>query len=371
MKICVVGGGNIGTAMCSYIKKNINCNLVLKTSKPQKWNGVIEYVDKESKKSYESKIDYITNNAKEAFDKTDLILITLPSFLIKGIVEEMTPYLKEGCIIGVIPGSGGCEFYFKDLINKGIIFFGMDRVPCVSRIEVYGRKVVASKKGKTRAAVIPKKETKKVCQVLSNIFGMEVAPLKNYLTVTFTPSNQIVHTARLFSMFKDATDKTNFDSQILFYGEWDDDASEIMLKCDRELHEICDAFKKLDLTEVIPLLKHYEVDTIHGLTQKIKSIKSMNAILSPLIVYNNYYRIDLNSRYFIEDFPYGLCIIKGFAVITKVNTPYIDNILKWYEKLNKKKYFVEGEFKGKDLENSAIPQNFGIKNMDDVYEFYK
>ena len=80
---------------------------------------------------------------------------------------------------------------------------------------------------------------------------------------------------------------------------------------------------------------------------------------------------DKNNRYFTNDFPYGLCIIKGFAEILKVKTPNIDKVLRWYEKFANVEYFVDGNYKGKDLASTGIPQNFGIKTKQDILEFYK
>lgn len=371
MNICIVGGGNIGTAMGAYIKSTNEHKLTYKTSNPSKWSNTITYVDKESQNKSVFVIDCITSDSKQAYSDADVIMITLPSFMIGTAINEMKPFLKTGAMVGVIPGSGGCEFYAKELIKEGIVFFGMDRVPCVSRLLDYGHVVQASKKVKSRAVAVPNKYTQKVADTLASILHMEIEPLKNYLTVTFTPSNPLVHTARLYAMFKDADKDTILDSQILFYGEWDDKSSDILFRCDDELHAICDALDELDLSGVIRLCDHYEQYTVPDLTKKIRSITSMNAILSPLEEFGDKFKLDLKSRYFIEDWPYGLCIIKGFAVIVGVETPMIDTVIRWYEKLVGKEYFVDNEFIGKDIAETSIPQNFGIKTREDVYNFYK
>lgn len=371
MNITIVGGGNIGTAMCSYIKETDEHFITIKTSKPERWSKTITYVDKESGAAHDFELDCITSDPETAFANADIIVMTLPSFMIGDAIDEMEPFVKPGTMVGVVPGSGGCEFYCQELIDRGVIFFGFDRVPCVSRLETYGRKVVASKKAKTRAVAIPNSQSQRVAETFANVLHMEIEPLKNYLTVTFTPSNPIVHTSRLFAMFNDITPETHIPDQILFYGAWDDVSSKTMLDCDAELHKICDALDELDLTGVIPLSTHYEIDSVEGLTRKIRSIESMNAILSPLVKVGDDYRIDLGSRYFIEDFPFGLCILKGFAEIAGVEVPTMDAILRWYEKLGNKEYFVDGKFCGKDLAATAIPQNFGIHTKEDVYRLYK
>ena len=45
---------------------------------------------------------------------------------------------------------------------------------------------------------------------------------------------------------------------------------------------------------------------------------------------------DFQSRYFTEDFPYGLRIIQDLARKHQVNTPTIDQVLAWGLKISKK-----------------------------------
>ena len=46
------------------------------------------------------------------------------------------------------------------------------------------------------------------------------------------------------------------------------------------------------------------------------------------------YFIDLESRYFQEDFLFGLCIFKAYAQITGVETPVMDKVLSWHQNLS-------------------------------------
>ena len=80
---------------------------------------------------------------------------------------------------------------------------------------------------------------------------------------------------------------------------------------------------------------------------------------------------DKESRYFKEDFLYGLCIIKAFGEIVQVSTPNIDRVLKWYETFAGVEFFVEEAFEGKELLHGNIPQFFGLHCKEDVYQYYK
>ena len=103
---------------------------------------------------------------------------------------------------------------------------------------------------------------------------MPLKQYKNYLVVTFTPSNPILHTARLYSLFKDSTFETPFSKMIKFYGDWNDFASETLLKMDTELTKICEKLENFDLTEHVPLNDYYESKTVKELTKKITTIKN-------------------------------------------------------------------------------------------------
>ena len=61
-----------------------------------------------------------------------------------------------------------------------------------------------------------------------------------------------------------------------------------------------------------------------------------------MIKMENGYIPDKNSRYFIEDIKFGLCILKAFAEILEVKTPEIDKIVEWGQKFLDREYIVDG-----------------------------
>ncbi|KAJ8305829.1 hypothetical protein KUTeg_016374 [Tegillarca granosa] len=68
-------------------------------------------------------------------------------------------------------------------------------------------------------------------------------------------------------------------------------------------------------------------------------------------------------------FPYGVAVIKGIAELAGVETPVIDEIMKWcQEKLNKE-YIVGNELNGTNLNETRSPQRFGFKSVDDLFNF--
>jgi hypothetical protein len=365
-RIVVIGGGNMGMALSVELVKNTNAEIILLTSKYNIFDKMITGIDIDNNLTTESELYLVTDNYERALENADIVFITNPAFIIPNVVKKLT--LTKKTTIFFIPGTGGREFLFKDLLQQGHLIAGLDRVPYVARINEPGKSVSFSKKKKIRFASFNNTENSYLEEILSSCLNITSEPISNYLNVTFTPSNQILHTSRLYALFSKNSINDSFERQIKFYAEWDNISSDYLLSVDDELQKI---YKEFNLSEVISLKAHYESENSQKLTEKIRSIKSLSNIDSPLIEKDNMYFIDTNSRYFQEDFPFGLCIIKDFSVIANIDTPFIDKILNWYSSFFNLEYFVNGVFNGKDIHNLPLPRNFGINTKENVYNYYK
>jgi len=364
-RVCIIGGGNIGTALAVEIGKNTEVEIRLLTSKYLIFNETITSIDTAKNTSTSSKLFCITDNYAVALADVDLIIVTLPAFLIQNIIKNIK--LTKQTIIILAPGTGGREFHFKSFSDQGHIVIGLDRVPFVARVSEPGKTVVASKKSGIRFSTINKTDNSFIEKLLSQYLNIPSLAISNYLNITFTPSNQILHTTRLYAILLGKTINDSFDRYIKFYAEWDDISSEILLSADDELQNICKAY---NLSAVIPLKVHYESDNVKNLTEKIKSIKSWADINAPFIVKDNKYFVDTESRYFKEDFPYGLLIIKDFAIIAKINTPIIDKVLNWYAAFFNPDISSNTKLFGEDIKNLSLPRNFGLRSIQDIHNYY-
>ena len=132
-----------------------------------------------------------------------------------------------------------------------------------------------------------------------------------------------------------------------------------MIACDREFHQILSALP-VEIEQIPTLLDYYESTDAISLTRKIRSIDAFKGILTPMKQVKNGYIPDFESRYFLEDIPFGLLIIKSIAEILQVKTPNIDKILLWGQTMIGKQYLQNGHLCGKDLSYSGYvsPQLF-------------
>ncbi len=329
MKVTIIGGGNIGTLMAAEISHKGN-EVTVYTSSPQKWSKEISVYDVNNEYLFTTELSCITDSLKDAVTDAEMIFVTFPAQMFNSVAEDLLPYINDKHKIGVVPGSGGAEFAFKKLIDKGATLFGFQRVHSIARLKEYGHSVyMLGRKDELQVAAIPSKETAGIAATVSEMFELPCVCLPNYLSVTLTPSNPILHTTRLYSLFKDYSFGMIYPAEILFYESWDNASSEILIKCDDELQQLCNVIP-LDLTTVKSLKLHYESPSAEKMTAKISGITAFKGIKTPMVAEGNGFAPDLNSRYFTSDFCFGLKILRDVASLFGIATPGMDTVWNWY-----------------------------------------
>jgi hypothetical protein len=357
MQITVVGGGNIGTQFATECAAKGHAVTVF-TSHPEKFSKTVEIVDENDQLIVSGDLQTATGSIKRATENAELLLVTLPAFMLEDFANKIIDYVQPGAIIGVIPGTGGAEFAFSRLIDKGCIVFGLQRVPAVARIKEYGKRVcVIGKREQLHLAAIPQSKGEDLCKLIADIVGIPCSLLANYLTITLTPSNPILHTCRLRVLFGDYFEGKTYPRVPLFYEEWDDDTSQLVLDCDAELQELCSRLNRFDLSQVVSLKKHYESETIEALTNKIRSIKGFRGLPTPMLASGDRFIPDFSSRYFTADFSYGLAILAQLMDLALVAAPQIKSTLRWYEPFSQRAGIFNFD-------------TYGIKSIKDLEAFY-
>lgn len=370
MKIAVLGSGNIGTLISSQMTLKGH-EVRLYSRKEHLFEDKVIYEDTDNKSKQEVDLYMVSGDLEQVVKNTDLVVITVPAFGIKNLMERVFPLIEVSTRVLFYPGTGGVEFYCKDFIERGGVIFGTQRVCSVARLKQYGKHVVSSgKRTEMYAAAVPGAYAKEAQLLIETLFDIKTIALPNYLAVTFTPSNPILHTSRLYGLFKDYEPEKGYDEIPLFYEEWDFESSEILIKLDQEVQNMCQALP-MDLSAVKSLLTHYESDNAVELTNKINSISSFQGLPTPQIEKNGKKHPDLESRYFTADFPYGLLILKAFANICKLDTPAMDEVIEWYQDLIEKEYITKKKELGKDSLEITLPQHYGIHTINDLLRYYR
>ena len=354
--IAVLGGGNIGTQFaCMCAAKGYHVNLF--TSKPELFDNILETVD-ERENVTTGHIMQISSDLKKTVEGCKIIFVAYPAFFLASIAKRLSAHIRKDMVIFMLPGTGGAEFAFHECIIKGAILAGLQRVPSVARIEKPGKRVrCEGLRSELFLASIPSLKANELSAFISQLWGIKCTPLPNYLSVTLTPSNPILHTTRLRTLFKDYTSGMVYKRNPLFYGEWDDESSRLLIACDEELQNMLKMIKGFDLQSVRSLKLHYDSNDAEGMTKKLRSINSLHNLRSPMKQVEDGWIPDFESRYFKSDFPYGLAIIEEYARVLNYRPSNILATMNWYRE-------VTGDTQRFDL------RDYGIHSIADIYKFY-
>ena len=358
MKICIVGGGNIVTLLAAELSSKGH-HISIYTSKPESWSKEITAVDVDRNILYQGEIRKITNDIHEALIGAHYIFVTLPSIAQKEFAEKAAQFVEPGMKFVMVPGYGGTELLMRPIIESGAILVGMQRVHAISRIVEYGKYVcMRGRKDSVQIAVFNHNNQTAIVKDIQTLLDMPVLLLPTYLAITFTPSNPVLHTSRLYCLFKKYHEGVFYPSNIYFYDDWNDESSRVMLKLDSEVQKLCKCLDKLDLSSVRSLREHYESYSVESMTYKLSHIKAFKGILSPMKKTAEGWIPDFENRYFSCDFEYGLEILHNFAQICGLNTPMMDEVMDWYRAVTKKNAL--GLVKSFYLDKAAIYNAYSV-----------
>ncbi len=332
MNIVIIGAGNIGMLMAADFAHNAQNTVTLISAHPKTDSTHLRVFNPDDSISFEVDVAAITPDY-DVISKADAVFITHPTFMLKQTAQRILPFVHPGLWIGVVPGAMG-DFYFQEHIALGARLVGLQRVHAVARLAETPNSVYAlGRKPELFVAALPARytfEAKKLCEYL---FEMPVVTLPTYLIETLTPSNPILHTSRLFSMFKSWEPGMTYPENFLFYEGWTDDASQTLIAADAEVQTLCrkiESQSDLNLSGVRSLKDHYESPTVEAMTAKISHIPAFAGLSSPMKESDGGWIPDFSSRYFVADFAYGMKTIIDIARLMDVPTPTIDQMWEWY-----------------------------------------
>lgn len=373
MNICIYGGGHIGTTLACYIKHyNSRLHVSILTRNPHSFSNKIKCNDWEKGYSYESVIDCVSDDPSRSAKNADIVFVALPHFAVEHAFSQIAPYVSQRAFVGVLPGGGGCEFYFKKYFDVSHTLFGFQRVPFTAKLEEYGHETnLKSWKPYSIVGTLDSSRVFDACELIE-LCGLKVKQAPNFLSIALTPTNPILHTSRTYELFSNHDQFFIYPEKYKFYVGWTDETSATMISMDNELHHLLDKITEIDTSVILPLTEHYQANTINEMTKKINSIPTFQSVFAPMTLHHSGkgYIADLTSRMFTEDFPWGLAIIRSYFDIFNMNAKTMDKLLSWYSKFMGYEWYVHGKFCGRDLINSGIIQNYGVSNIGDLMRIY-
>lgn len=328
MKICICGGGNLGHVVSGFLAAKGQCRVSLLTRQVARWQNTIS-VHTPNEGVLTGTIDRISDKPADLIPDADVVLLCLPGFSIREELLRIRPFLKSGTAVGSVVSSTGFFFEAMEHLPLTTPLFGFQRVPFIARVVEYGKTAsLLGFKDSLSVAIEQTEEKESLRRLLERLFCTPITLLSSHFEASLTNSNPILHPSRLYTMWRNWHEGVVYPSRSLFYEEWTDEASELLIAMDCEFFQL---LGKLPVSEnsIPTILDYYESGNASSLTRKLRSIQAFKGILSPMKKVENGYVPDLTSRYFTEDFPYGLGIVWQLAKEHRVNVPFINRVMAW------------------------------------------
>ncbi|HIC95238.1 TPA: hypothetical protein EYP12_01260 [Candidatus Bipolaricaulota bacterium] len=228
-------------------------------------------------------------------------------------------------------------------------------------------------------ATLPPCHAAAVAQIFTGLLEPEFIPYNNMLELTLSNQGQIIHPGIMYGAFADKLDESYREDEIpLFYRSVEGKTADLLEAMSREIlkiKEIIETNFNIELRGVQPiarwLLESYgeEIEdrtSLAGMFQTNRSYQGLKVPVRP--INGERYRIDVRSRYLMEDIPYGLLVSRAIAELAGVSTPRIDEVIEETSGWMGVQYLMDGRLEGRDLAKTRIPQNYGVKSLEALIE---
>lgn len=325
-RICICGGGSLAHVCAGVLASHADTCVNVLTRRPGQWAECLEVRDPDGK-VYAGRLGVVSSDPAEAVAGCDIVFLCLPGYAIEGELKSIQPFIGRA-VVGSIVCSTGFFFRAHEILGSDASLFGFQRTPFIARLSEYGHSAnLLGYKKEVAIAVENVEDGEAFRALVERLWQTPTRLLGSFYDVSLTNSNPILHTARLYSMWKD-WDGEIYPEQAPFYEAWTDDASRLLIEMDSEFMRLLSV---LPVSEgaVPSLLSYYESDSAEALTRKISSIQAFKGLMLPMILVKGGWAPDFSSRYFTEDFPFGLALIVGLAKEKDIDTPTLDKVLEW------------------------------------------
>ena len=398
-KLVICGGGNSAHALIPLLKDSIFDTFIY-TSRPKRWSKQINLEWHNPKgevmASFSGPLLKASSDLMELFPDADYVVFCMPVHQYRVALHKIAPFLAKDklVVIGTLYGQGGWNWMVDEIRRmfglNNLVAFSFGLIPWISRLVEYGHSgITYGCMTSNYAAVSPRSYFRQIDeeffeQICYRWFGKgQVEESDNFISLTLSVDNQIIHTARCCGLYEvyGRTWKTKNDVP-WFYRDFDDVSACLMEGVDRDYSKVRDAIKRrypekrfshmlnyLDLEYFSH--KYYSKDV----KDSILSSQTLHSITTPVIQNaEGTWEIDCNHRFFLDDIFYGNCIAKWMAEQLNIETPTIDHILNWAQRVRGESIIdKENELimDSPDLNaplKSGIPTVYGYKTIEDCID---
>ncbi len=395
--LAICGGGNAAHTLAVIASRNFGGDLVWLTSTEEKAQSLRAGVfSKEGLRStgvvsgWADRVRTISSDPAEVIPQADIVMIAVPAFAHAPILNRIGAYLKDSALVGALPARSGFEFEVTYRISGiqpagGRTVFGLQTLPWSTRIQQPTKLVnILALKATVLAATLPHKAAPPLAPWLSDLLGTQIVPTPNFLSLTLGNPGQIIHPGIMYGLFGEWSGEIYGEQDIpRFYADVNQKTGKFVEKLSEDVLAVAGEVEvrsqgTLDVSGVLPIHEWLrlsyptQITDATSVTTSLRTHAPLQVRKAPMReVSLGEFVPDFNYRYLSEDVPFGLSVVKAVAEIGEVETPTIDEVIGWAQEKLGKQYLVDGALDGTDVGELRIPQNYGIRTMSDLVDWYR
>ncbi len=293
-----------------------------------------------------AKLNLATTDIQQAIKEAEVIFVITPAFGHKPIAELCAPFVRDGQIIVLMPGSGGSlEFiniFKQKKVKKEITFAESCTLPHGARLKGPGHVSVLLNAVMLPTGVFPSRKTAETIPRLTRYYPV-IHPARDVLEAAINNPNPIVHpVATLLSAARIEHSRGEFH----LYAEGMTPAvARAYESLNQERLSICKALGyKLYHWDNLEF-KNYNL----GETEEQCRYRILNTSMDAAFGKDGIYAgikmkgpEHLKDRYVTEDVPYGMVLLSTLGDLLGVPTPTHDAVIQLASIINRTDYWKTG-----------------------------
>jgi hypothetical protein len=396
---CIVGGGNSAHVLIALLS-GAGHHVQLLTRRPNDWQDTVycEITDGhtgEINHTHAGKLHLKSSDPAQVIPQADIIILCMPVHQYRPALDRLAPYINRDkeVFVGTIYGQAGFNWMVHAVEREqgltNIVTFACGSIPWICRTIEYGKRV-ANYGGKDAnlVAVTPADKFQKLDEIL--LQDMSLRPLNtgrfqqacSFLSLTMSVDNQIIHPCRCYGLWQRYHGEWASESDVpFFYRDFDHQSASNIQQLDRDYSAIRAAIKAhfpdrpfsymLSYLE----LENFNHKSTHAeILPSLRESKQLASIRTPTVPGHHGTQIlNVDCRFFTDDIPYGVLIAKWVAEKLNVETPFIDEIINWAQKLRGEEFLdrdnkINTKYCLQDKYTSGIPESYGITSVEAILD---
>ena len=395
--ITVMGGGSSAHVLIPLLSKTgLSVNLL--TRKPQSWKNDIKLDYRQPSGghvcTFNGRIDTVSSDPSEVIPDADVIILCMPVHAYRQALHSIASHIDKNkkVFIGTVFGQAGFNWMTKEMADEfdldNITTFAIGLIPWICRTQKYGSAgIVYGAKPVNVAAVSPKEDFSVLNEALLDkiVFGCfghgKFTQADNFISLTLSLDNQIIHTSRLYGLFLEEGGVWDNKEDIpYFYKDFSAESARILAELDGDYSLIRNRIKELYPNKDFTFMLDYiELDNKTNLRnnktvlETFENSNTLGAIRTPVVKENGKWVIDKSHRFFYDDIYYGLCIAKWIAQELSIDIPHIDNVLIWAQGMLDERIIENGRLViSKQIKQNkykyGAPEAYGYSSLDQIID---